>query len=615
MKGSYLVLAGGVLISIYSAFMFLYGRKFAEKTRKAPVSEMATRLTWADTGREIREKCALYISEIQKETDRVAETPAAEARLQETLLSFQTALAQIQDKLSPLTFYKEVASEAEVRDASDACEKEADKAFVDLLAREDLYKVFKAIAVNTPPHTPVEEMLLKDTLKDFELNGLSLAPSLRLAFTTKKKKLLELQSDFSKTLNEWKETLAFSDEDLKGVPKDFLDSLKRDGSNYIVGLSTPHYTAVIENAEKTEVRKKIYTAFQVRGGAENRSRLQEALELRAEMARDLGRQDHATLQLEERMAKTPKAVADFLNDLVYRLQGLGEQERALLLELKQKDDPSAKRLEAWDIRYYENKLKKQKYDIDQQKLREYFPAKKVIEGMFQIYQTLLSVQFEPWTQAPLWHESVQAFQIIDRKTKELIAYFYMDLYPRENKFGHAAAFTLQSGFKGADGTYRRPVSAILANFTPARGELPALLTHSDVETLFHEFGHIMHQTLTRVDIPAYSGTRVKRDFVEAPSQMLENWVWNKETLKLMSGHYKTGEPLPDELIEKMISAKNMLSGVFYLRQAVLARVDLDFHRIRAGQGIDTTEIYKNLQEKISSIPFTPGLCLKLVSDT
>lgn len=606
MKGKYFVIAGGILISVYAFIMFMYGRKFAEKTRTAPVSELAIRLTWTDTPQEIREKCAQAIQELNAAADSVALTELSKATFNDSLMPYEILTSEIQNRINILTFYKEVSVDPDIRAASDTCEQDAAKVGLDLYSRQDLYSVFKAINSNSPPDTEVGKMLLKDTLEAFEQNGLALPESERADFTRRKKRLVELQSGFSKTLGEWKQTLNFSKKDLAGVPEDFITSLKRDGENYVVGLSYPHYAAVMENATSPDTRMALHRAFASRGGPENRDRLEEALEIRSTLAKDLGYPNHAALVLEDRMAKTPERVESFLSNLADKLKGMGESDRLELLALKLRDYPNAQTLEPWDLRFYQNKLKKEKYLLDKEKIKEYFPAKKVIQGMFNIYETLLSVRFIPWTQAPRWYESVEAYEIYDLASKKIVGHFYMDLYPRDGKYGHAAAFTLHSAFAKKDSSYEMPVSAIVANFTPARGDLPPLFSHADVETLFHEFGHIMHQTLTTVKIPSYSGTRVKRDYVEAPSQMLENWVWNSETLRLMSGHYKTGEPLPEELIEKMIAAKKVGNGIFYLQQIFYATLDLNYHLLKSGEKIDTTEVYKNLQEKITNIDFQKG---------
>ena len=287
----------------------------------------------------------------------------------------------------------------------------------------------------------------------------------------------------------------------------------------------------------------------------------------------------------------------FLADLRERVAVKAEADLALMAEVK--GGP----VDIWDWRYCHDQLLQTRYAVDDFEVAQYFPLDACLEGLFAVCQQLLGVRFEARPDAPVWHEDVQAFDVYEADGDEAFARFYMDLFPRPNTFGHAAAFTLRSGRRLPDGSYQKPVSAIVANFTKPSADAPSLLRHSEVETLFHEFGHILHQTLTQATYSRFSGTRTERDFVEAPSQMLEHWVWDREVLASFTRHHETGEPLPDSLLDSMLAAKTLSSGITTLRQLYFSHLDQAYHA--PGFGGDSTAATEELHE-ITSFPYTPG---------
>ncbi len=566
----------------------------------------ASTLRYEPTASELMEDCRAAKKRAESALETVARMPASNRTFDNTPAALDQIGSDLSDNTASDTFLKYVSISSSVRDAGNECETLLGQFSVDMYSREDLYRALKEYASKGEALTGESKRLVDKELLDFKRSGLELTKEKRQEVTGLRKKLVELEATFGKNINEYKDFAAFDKSELDGLPEDFVARLEKIDGKYKVGLDYPDYFPFMENSSNPAARRVMEGKFNDRAARLNLSVLKDVLTLRRKAAKLLGYPTHAHFVLEDRMAKDPKTVAAFISRLRKKLQILGADELEVLKSLKFVFEGKASdgRFNAWDWRYYDNQLKKAKYAVDNQKIKEYFPADYVTDQMLAVYQKLLGLKFRRIENGATWHPDVKLFEITDAAGGEPIAYFYLDLFPREGKYKHAAAFSMITGRLLPDGRYQKPVSSMVANFNKSTKDRPSLLTHDEVETFFHEFGHIMHQTLTKARFGRFAGSATARDFVEAPSQMLENWVWDGEVLQALSGHYLDhSQKLPNELLGKMLAAKNVNSGLVNLRQLLFGSVDQLYHGTPPS---DTTAAYTRLAADISMIPTTPG---------
>ena len=335
---------------------------------------------------------------------------------------------------------------------------------------------------------------------------------------------------------------------------------------------------------------------------DNQPLLDEAVRLRYRVAQLFGQPSWAHHQMDDHMAKDPQAVEAFYDDLMPPLVEKGREEIAVMAEFLA-DDTGDTELQVWDWRYYDTQLRKRDFGLDPHEVAAFFPMGPVLDGLLDLTGEVFGIDYKRVDDAPAWHPDVVCYAIHDRESGAQLAHAYMDLHPREGKYGHAAAFDLVVGRLLPDGSYRRPVAAIVANFTKPTADGPSLLQHDEVVTLFHEFGHILHQTLTRAELVRFSGTNTEVDFVEAPSQIMEHWCWNAEVLTRFARHHSTGEPIPASLVEKLVAARSLNVGVSTLRQAQFGLLDMWLHG--PGEDKDLDEIHRRAVD-VSLLPFHEG---------
>lgn len=542
---------------------------------------------------------------LEKDLAALIAIPQAERTFENTIMGYERAFDNYGNALGMSGFLSYVSTDKKFRDAANDLQMQISQYMVDVATRRDVYKAIREYTDTNPRLDPVQAKLVKEMLIGFKNSGMDLNDADLEKFKALNKEKAEYIIKFDKNIQEYKDPLAVTQEQLQGLGEDYIQKLsKTDDGKYLVTLDYPDYVPFMQNADDEQARKELEFKFNRRGGQENVELLEKTLTLRREIARLLGYKNHAELRLEDRMAKNPKTVMAFLKDLQKKLKPLGKKEDKEMIAYKNsKTGKNSRTLYSWESGYWSNKFRKENLELDSEKIKEYFPSQVVIDGMLDLFGGVFGITFEP-VDIPVWHPDVKAFKIKDKASGELVAYFYMDLYPREGKYKHAACFGLVEGEEKQDGTYQIPFVAIVANLNKPSGDTPSLLKHSEVETLFHEFGHVLHNALTKAKYSAFSGTSVSWDFVEAPSQMLERWAWDPQVLKKISKHYKTGESLPDDLIKRMIAAKNFGAGGMYLRQDFFAQYDMTLHT--ADTTPDTTKLYFELTKKIRGLPLTKG---------
>lgn len=542
---------------------------------------------------EVTALCDQAVLQTEAKLTEIASLSKDKQTIKNTILAFENAIAELNDQTSPLTFMGYVSTnEASSAEGSD-CEQKIGQYFVDIYTRRSIYDAI----VSQKTDNAQEARLLSQTIQSFEQNGLKLSDEVLSKVKELKSELAQKESQFSTNLNADTSNVEFTTEELAGASADFLGRLKKTSEGkYIVTTKSTDYVELMQNVSVSNSRKKMMLAYLNRGGANNTQLLEEAVLLRAQIAKALGYNNWADSRTANRMAKSSENVLAFLNNLKSKLALRNQKDFEQLLNFKKELVPSATSLDQWDISYLSYQLQKRDFSLDNEKIREYFPAHKVVAGIFEVYSKLLGVTYVEVENAKVWTEGVRLYEIRNASDNRLIGYFYADLIPRPGKYGHAAAFPLITGHI-KNGQYNYPVSSIVANMSPPSEDKPSLLTPDDVETFFHEFGHIMHQTLTRAPYSSLSGTSVAQDFVEAPSQMLENWFWNSDILNRVSGHYlRPEEKLPKDLLEKMLAAKDFQQGAAYTKQLLYALFDMTLHT--QNEKVDVSETYNQLYREI-----------------
>ncbi|ORX58039.1 zincin [Hesseltinella vesiculosa] len=552
--------------------------------------------------------------------DAVASLPLEHQTYENIVVPLVKTENTISGTISLLSSLSELSPDAATREASLEAERLFDEFSIEQGMRHDLYTVIQGYIDRTDLDSLDYEAsrMLTRTARDYRRAGLHLPEVQRNKLVELRKRLSEIGIEYTKNWSGEDSTVTFTKLELDGMDGDFLGGLKtveEDGvKKYVLTMKYPDVRPVLKLCKNENTRRVHYTAYESRN-RENVALLEETLRLRRTCAKILGYSTHADYVLEIKMAKEVAKVKTFLEDLKARLHRAGLKEMEVLKELKKQDKEALGEsydgtFNAWDTSYYERILLETKYLVNQEEIKKYFSLESTVTKMLDIYARVLGLKFVkvPADKAVVWHPDVQVYECWDNaEDNHFSGYMYLDLFPRDSKYPHAAMFPLQASYIDENGERVPPIAAMVANFTKPTENKPSLLKHDEVVTLFHELGHVMHHLCSRTVFARFHGTSVEGDFVEAPSQMLENWCFDKKSLKLLSAHYETGECLSDDIIEKLIKAKNVDAAIANLRQLFFGIYDLQIHT-SDDDNLDTTRLYNDLRQEISLVPAPEGSC-------
>lgn len=512
------------------------------------------------------------------------------------VLAIENSDANYSDDLYKIALLSQVHPSKDIRDACQKTEVEVSNALVDVEYDTELYAVFKKymdgnFKKEKKNLDSASIKLAEDAYKSYKRMGFELPKKSQDKLKSIIKSLNELNQKFSLNINNYQDHILCTRDELAGLPESYINSLSKDGDMYKITLAYPEVDPFLANADNREKRRELTVKNSMKGGKENLDLLKNLIDLRIQKAKLLGYKNYTDYKLDDKMAKNSQTVNKFVDGLISKIKKPAKLDIDSLAHHAQKIGIS--KMESYDIAYVSNKLKKEKWNIDSEMLREYFETDRVLSFMFETFENLLGIKIVRQS-TKLWHKDVMHFTVIDAKSKKTLSHLLMDLYPRENKYSHAAAFDTQYNDE--------KVITLVCNFREPKGagknKTPSLMNLREVETIYHEFGHALHFMLYGGKYSSQNSFHVAWDFVELPSQMLENFIWNEKSLTKLSSHYKTGQPLNKTQIKNILDSRKFLEPMFVARQLAQTRMDLDIH---TGKIKSYNKHFQKLSKEISGV--------------
>ncbi len=507
------------------------------------------------------------------------------AKAAPVLAEWDQVFSKFEDFYGPIGLYSNVDPDEALRKAAEDCEIKISEFQTSVFQNPKLYEQIKKLKTNDE----IEKKYRQDILDSFENTGVQLTAEKRARLKAIFDELAKIEQEYARNVRDNAEKLEFTPAELKGLPDSYISGLKKnEKGNYLLGFEYPEYRPFMELAESDDAHKRYQTAFTRRVTEKNFGLLKQAMDLRYEIAQLFGKKSYAEWVLQHRMAKDPATVNKFLSEVHATVAPLEKKEVQTLREFKAKTlkIPVEKaEINRWSEAYWSEKLRKEKYEVDQEKLRDYFPTQASQEWIFAISSDLYGIDFQP-AKVDVWQDEVEYYDVKDKKTGEMLGGLYIDKYPRKGKYGHAAVWGVKGG---STLTNRKPISALVTNFN-RKG-----LNSDELETFVHEFGHALHGILSNTRFASQSGTSVERDFVEAPSQMYEEWARRKETLSTLANYCKPACPrVDDALISKLNAVHSYGRGLHYARQTLYAQFDMALHSTDALK-VQPLEVWKKME--------------------
>ncbi len=534
------------------------------------------------TAEEVSSSANAALQETRRSLEAIERLPLESVTPQAVLEVWDDAAIMLEDAFGPISLLNNVHPEASVRDAADRALIDEAVFSTELFQNEQLFERVLRVLPTTGP----QKQLRKDLLEAFEDSGVALAPEKRNRFRTISERLTELAQEFAKNIRENKTLLHFTPEECVGLPQSYLERVPKDeGGNIVVGFDYPDYLPFMMNAVSEEARKRYYIANTNRGTARNIEILDEIVALRKDIADLYGLPSFAHYITKRQMVENPETVARFLDEVKSAVRDAERRDLQQLREVKAEMTGLAieqATIARWDMMFYRERLRERRYAVDQEALRQFFPTIPTLRWMLDISERLYGIRFQE-ERVPVWHEDVRYLDVKDAESGELIGGIYLDLYPRADKYKHAAAWPVRGVSRRAK---RKPISVLVTNFNRDG------LTHNELETLLHEFGHVLHGVLSHTEYNQHSGTSVERDFVEAPSQMYEEWGNRMESLSLLRQHCPTCPPIDHSLVARIRESKRFGTGIDYGRQHLYAAYDMALSGEKPGECL---EVWKAME--------------------
>ncbi|MCP4601790.1 MAG: Zn-dependent oligopeptidase [Proteobacteria bacterium] len=563
-----------------------------------PVLSVEPRI-WT-TVQDVENDCSKYLAEAQRIRDEIV-AHEGERTLENTLNRLNDTYIELYAAVDQSSLFLNVSPIKEVRDAAETCKQKALKIDSRIQLDRDVYEAITA--VKTDGLDAKAQRFVEHRLSEYKRAGVDKDEATRVELDKLKQKMVKLEQEFERRIWEDKLFIEVSKKDLSGLPEDFM-ATHPPGENGKIKITTavPDFLPVLNHAEKEKVRKDIYYKLLIRAHPENEATLKELLTLRHKYATILGYSDWADYNAQDKMVKDKKVISDFIEEVSDMARPRMKRDLKEILARKKKDNRKTSAVKHWDSFYYVNKIRAEKYGVDARVVRSYFDYAGVRDGIMSIAQDLFGLTFELVENAPVWHDSVDVYNVFEGETK--MGRFYLDMYPREGKFGQAAQFTLRTGVKDV----QLPVAVLVCNFQAGSETGPGLMNHSQVTVFFHEFGHLLHNILAgHQDWITMSGGAYEADFVETPSQLFEEWSWDFDVLKRFAVHYETGNVIPEDLVKKMRLADEFGKGVNVMRQMFYTALSFYFH-VWDPSEMDLLQTDKELQLKYSPYPYEKGTC-------
>ncbi len=560
-----------------------------------PPAERATK-PWHVTAPQLAAACRSAVSDMRASVDAAVRRPAASQTFANTLRPIEEAAGALSSRATMLAALLYLSPDKAIRDSSTACNQLVTNFGVELQADPRIYAA--AVRASHESLAPVDRALALRYVENGRHGGAALDSATRARTTAMFQRLNDLSRDFSLALSGDSTRLSLSDSEVALLPEQLKPQVEQRGAEHLLRVDASTIERFMRNVPSSDTRRRFYVAYQRRGGEANLDRLRQAVAIRDSLAHLFGFPSWAAYQLDVKVAKTPDRAIDFIKHIDDGLLTKARQELDELAPIAEQDHLGHP-VTLWDLAFYSDKLRRARYAVDPNEVRQYFPVEHVVSSVLDIYQKLFGISLVEVKPADAWAPAIREFAVRDAATGRAMGTAYLDLFPRPDKFGHFAAFPIRLAWRRPDGSRELPAVAIVGNRPAPGGKEPSLLSHGDVINFFHEFGHAVAALADRSPYVTIGAGGLRQDFGEAPSQMLENWMWEPSVLARVSRHYVTGKPLPDSLIRRMLALKHFRDGNNGTAQAFYSAYDLALHT--SGASVDPLPLWKRLGAELTPL--------------